>query len=662
MDSGKVVKFIKRTVISFCLFFFIAFPFKHLDFLIPGVTEIRPENVIPPVTGILFGVPGALGAALGNIAGDLIDGTTVYTFCFGFLANFLYAYLAHKMWYTWMERDGKVTYPQLYSFFSCMKFIVVILIDSLFVASMIMLLSEAIGMAKAHDVGLILFYGNFDFAVILGLPILATVSNYWTDYEVPPKRSLPEKWQFLDRGFSLIPAIVLVIGFWYYAYSRITDIMDPQLSAVLMYIIMILLGIYALRPRTAEIGEEKRRVAFSLKAKSSVMFQGIGFLLIIFVTAVTVYLNNKNADISRLEFWQDIYSVAGLSVNVVFGIILSTLFVVEKYVANPIEKMSDIVREYGQQDHLNHAGNKEMVMACRAIESKDEIGELAGGFGEMIEDIESYVNNLQAVTQEKQRISTELNLARRIQESFLPRKFPPFPQYADRFDLYALMDAAKEVGGDFYDFFLIDEDHLGLEIADVSGKGIGASLFMMISKSLIKTQVLNLRSLAAALEAVNKQICSNNEADMFVTVWLGILELSTGRMVAANAGHEYPMIMRRGGEFEMLKDKHGFVVGGMDTAVYHDYELKIEPGDRLFVYTDGVPEATNADNVQFGTERTLEALNKYKNENCLTLISGVKNAIELFVQDAPQFDDITMLAFTLLPEPGAAQPQEAEKS
>ena len=649
MDSRKVIKFLRRTLISFCLFFFIAFPFKHLDFLIPGVTEIRPENVIPPVMGILFGVPGALGAALGNIAGDLIDGTTVYTFCFGFLANFLYAYLAHKMWYTWFEREGTVNYPQIYSFYTCVKFITIIFVDSVFVAFMIMLLSEAIGMAKAHDVALILFYNNFDFAVILGLPILATVSNFWNDYEVPPKREISGKWQVPDRVFTLIPAVVLTLGFWYFAYSKLQDEMYPQLAAVIMYIIMILLVIYCFRPRTAEIEKEKKRVDFSLKAKSNILFQVVGILMVVFVVAVTWYLNTKNTQISRLELWQDIFSIAGLSFNFVFGIILASLFIVEKYLANPIEKMTDIVREYGHQDHLDHQGNKAMAAACRSIRSKDEIGELADGIAEMIEDVESYVNNLQAVTQEKQRISTELNLARRIQESFLPRVFPPFPEYTQYFDLYASMDAAKEVGGDFYDFFLTDEDHLGLVIADVSGKGIGASLFMMISKALIKNQAMNAESPAAALEAVNRQICANNEADMFVTVWLGILELSTGRLIAANAGHEYPALMRRDGSFELFKDKHGFVIGGMDGVKFKNYELTLEPGDRLFVYTDGVAEATDAVNEQFGTDRMLTALNQHKLESCMDLISGVRDAIEEFVNGAPQFDDITMLTITFRP-------------
>ena len=244
---------------------------------------------------------------------------------------------------------------------------------------------------------------------------------------------------------------------------------------------------------------------------------------------------------------------------------------------------------------------------------------------------------------ERERIASDLHMANQIQTSVLPHEFPPFPE-KNEFELFAMMKPAREVGGDFYDFFLIDDDHLCLVIADVSGKGIPASLFMMNSKVLIKSFASGNNSPAEVLEKVNKEICENNQMEMFVTVWLGVLELSTGKIVASNAGHEYPVIGHAGGEFELIKDRHGFVVGGMDDVKYKDYELQLEPGDKLFVYTDGVPEATNVKNELFGTDRMLDALNADSYAPVEELLRNVRKAVSEFTAGAEQFDDLTMLA------------------
>ncbi len=243
---------------------------------------------------------------------------------------------------------------------------------------------------------------------------------------------------------------------------------------------------------------------------------------------------------------------------------------------------------------------------------------------------------------ETSRIETELNMAKHIQENMLPNIFPAFPDRSD-FEIYASMNPAKEVGGDFYDFFLVDDNHLVMVMADVSGKGVPAALFMMVSKSLIQNTALLGISPKEILETVNDQICKNNRDEMFVTVWLGILNLTTGDMVCANAGHEYPAIKNADGRFELLKDKHGVVVGAMEGMKYKEYELKMTPGSKIFVYTDGVPEATNKDEELFGTDRMIIALRSSENKSPEDILSGITSAVEDFVGEAPQFDDLTML-------------------
>ena len=253
------------------------------------------------------------------------------------------------------------------------------------------------------------------------------------------------------------------------------------------------------------------------------------------------------------------------------------------------------------------------------------------------------MEDLTNVTIEKERIHTELNMASQIQEGMIPGIFPAFPDRQE-FEIFASMDPAKEVGGDFYDFFLIDDDHLGLVMADVSGKGVPAALFMMASKILINNfTFLENATPSSVLERVNHSICQSNKAELFVTVWLGILELSTGKLKAANAGHEYPAIQRTGGGFEIYRDKHSFVVGGMDGIRYKEYDLQLCPGDSIFLYTDGVTEATDSNSRLFGTDRMLSALNEAPDEKPNVILQNVKNEINTFVGNAPQFDDITML-------------------
>ena len=263
--------------------------------------------------------------------------------------------------------------------------------------------------------------------------------------------------------------------------------------------------------------------------------------------------------------------------------------------------------------------------------------------------IRAYIRRKMRILEEKhredakrERLESELQMAAQIQSSMLPRSFPAFPERKE-FDLFASMDPAKEVGGDFYDFFLIDDDHLGLVIADVSGKGIPAALFMTVSKAAVKNCAMSGLSPAAALESVNRQVCSNNPEDMFVTVWLGVLEISTGRLTAANAGHEYPALKTPEGGFALYKDPHGLVIGGIDDMIYREYELRLTPGSKLFVYTDGVPEATNRDNELFGSERMLAALNLNADAGPEELLRNVRRAVDAFVGDAEQFDDLTML-------------------
>jgi len=346
-------------------------------------------------------------------------------------------------------------------------------------------------------------------------------------------------------------------------------------------------------------------------------------------------------DFSLIEFLKFQGSLLGL-------ILLFTIFIsatmailqaktIDKAIVTPIEVIGEKTLNYAKS---NHMGKLEEYLLPVVQNPVSELECLSVNINQMMNEIDNYIENIKNITAERERIETELSVATTIQAGNLPKVFPTTKE----FDLFASMTPAKEVGGDFYDFFMVDDDHLGMIIADVSGKGVPGAMFMMISKVLLENTAKTGKSPKETLEIVNNQLCENNEAEMFVTVWYGVLDLNTGVITAANAGHEFPAVRHGDGNFELFQDRHGLVLAGMEGSRYREYQFTLEKGDSLFVYTDGVAEATSAENELFGTERMLDALNIDPRCDVRTRLTNVKSGIDAFVKEAPQFDDITMLS------------------
>lgn len=313
------------------------------------------------------------------------------------------------------------------------------------------------------------------------------------------------------------------------------------------------------------------------------------------------------------------------------------LVLIQRYVINPVREIEKKVCEFAASDHSD--GCSQYFIK---LNTNDELNDVASSFNRMMEEIENYISNLEHVTAEKERISAELNVATQIQASMLPSIFPPFPNRSE-FNIYASMEPAKEVGGDFYDFFMVDDDRLAVVMADVSGKGVPAALFMVIAKTLIKNYTQEGNSPSDVFTSVNAQLCENNDAGMFVTAWMGILEISTGKFTYVNAGHNPPLLKKADGSFEYLKGRSGFILAGMEETQYRQSELFLEKGDMLYLYTDGVTEATSTDEELYGEQRLQNILDRNANCSLDVLLREVKNDIDLFVNGAEQFDDITML-------------------
>ncbi len=362
-------------------------------------------------------------------------------------------------------------------------------------------------------------------------------------------------------------------------------------------------------------------------------------------TGVAPVLDEDGNAIAEVQYILDMAEVRAYLNNVLIKMLLISfaitvlamvgyMFFVRKAVTVPVGRLAQFTQQI--------TGADSFAKQRADIRTGDEIEALNDSFNYMLDELCIYIDNLSKVTAEKERIGAELNIATQIQADMLPRIFPPFPDRKE-FDLYASMDPAKEVGGDFYDFFLVDQDHIALVMADVSGKGVPAALFMVIAKTLIKNQAQLGRSPSEILKNVNDQLCEGNEAELFVTVWLAVIEISTGRGLAANAGHEHPVLRRANGQYELVQYRHSPAVATMEGLKFREHEFLLHPGDSLFVYTDGVPEATNAKNELFGTDRMLAALNAEADASPERILKNVRESVDAFVKEAEQFDDLTML-------------------
>ena len=325
-------------------------------------------------------------------------------------------------------------------------------------------------------------------------------------------------------------------------------------------------------------------------------------------------------------------------ITLVFTVIY--LLLVNNIVVRPIKQMT-AATEVFISAREDERGAQSPISAL-SVNTKDELQTLCESLKQMESDLNSHIENLKKVTAEKERIGAELDVATHIQKSMLPCIFPPFPDRKE-FDIFATMNPAKEVGGDFYDFFMVDDSHLAVVMADVSGKGVPAALFMVIGKTLIKDHTQPGVSLGEVFSKVNNMLCDFNSEGLFITAFEGVLDLKTGEFRYVNAGHELPFICKQSEGFEAYKIRAGFVLAGMEDLRYREGTLQLAPGDRIFLYTDGVPEATNGNNELYGMERLNHILNQNIQATPEKVLEEVKADVDRFVGDAPQFDDITML-------------------
>ena len=368
--------------------------------------------------------------------------------------------------------------------------------------------------------------------------------------------------------------------------------------------------------------QPEQRVEGDIYGKPSfLMYSETEGYYIIAVMSKEEALFTKSASVYMLAFME----------TLVFAALFANIFVlIKKLVVKNIRKINESLAQITE-------GNLNVTVDVR---DNEEFASLSDDINSTVATLKRYIDEAAA------RFDKDLEIAKKIQHSALPSVFPPYPNRKD-FSIFASMDAAKEVGGDFYDFYLLDENHLAFVVADVSGKGVPGAMFMMTSKTLIKSHAESGLPVDEVFTQVNEQLCENNEAGMFVTAWMGILDLETGLIRYANAGHNPPVVRHKDGTYEYLKSRANFVLAGMEGIRYKEQQLQLQQGDEIYLYTDGVTEAHNIDKELFGEERLLESLNETAGMTVDEICRKVKADVDIFQGEAEQFDDITMLCVRL---------------
>lgn len=646
---------LKRMLISGIVFLAVATPFRMLFSLIPGVTEVRPANMLPVVFGILWRPAGAWGTAIANTCSDIFTAHASFRLWGpGFIINFFYSYLPYKLWYSSRDRDNQVMAPTLESVAQIIKYIYVCFLDSVVITVCLGLLFEALGFQNYKDSVVLLFFNNFDFAVVLGVPMILLMTNLrfldpWEPANCPNPKGEPKLKVFDWLLYGAAAGGVLYLAAGKQANVTLSLGADWFFLTLILAILLSCLAkpVYPLQRQK----ESERLAGMSIRAKVMVGFLMLSVTFVIIIGAAVWLFSNEQGQ-NRWDLWQNIYTMMGVAINFLFVVSIVFLRYVEKNITGPLELLSAVTGQFAGFDHKDVENSRVFIGEFHPAKTGDEIEKLSGSFKEMMTDITDYVENLQTITAEKERISAELGIATQIQADMLPRIFPAFPD-REEFDIYASMNPAREVGGDFYDFFLIDDSHLAVVIADVSGKGVPAALFMVIAKTLIKNHAQFGSDPADIFTITNNQLCEGNEAGLFVTAWLGVLNLLTGEFVYVNAGHNPPLLKQAGGEFEYLKSPAGFVLAGMEDIRYTQRSTWFSKGDKLILYTDGVTEAENKEQEEYGSGRLRETVNRGKEKDAKTLVTEICRSVADFAGGAQQFDDITVVSLVYEgPSPG----------
>ncbi len=629
-----------RIIVSSIIFVLASVISAKINIYNTNIVKINPQSAIPPVLGLYFGTSGALGVGIGSVIQNILSRNyNIKYIMIKSVVEFFYAYVPYKLWYTFNIKD-KCDIPNLNNIKSIFRYIFLILID--FIAVYIM--NEFINGLfnnNAVDFGFLVLnmFNDFNYVIMIGVAAVVAISTTNIRPDIP--KSTWNIRKSMHYEFFIYTIIILdILGACYFGKTDDNNIMSYIVAFNLFLMIVFIFMPIGNKANIVEIS--KTRGVFSLKGKIT-----IGFLIfsVVFtsVLAVVTHLAFNTTVYAGYTTYKKINILIGLSGYFVFAITLLVLQYVQNKITNPIQILFNAVEGFTRKRYEKNINDEELIKQCDSIKTGDEIEELAIAFGKMMRDMKDYVKNLSTATARIEKEAAELAVARKIQESMLPSKFPE----NDEFEIYASINPAKEVSGDFYDFFIVNENYLVFLIADVSGKGVPAALFMMTAKTTIKNLLNKSDDISDVISKVNNALCENNDTLMFVTAFIAVVDLNKGIMTYVNAGHNPPLIRRANGEFDYMNVKNNCILAIMPNAEFEEQIIKLQNGDMLFAYTDGITEAINSEGDLFGIERLKESLNREVNEftNVYNIVPLVEDNIAAYRDGEEQNDDITMIVF-----------------
>ena len=596
---------------------------------------LTPHVGVLLVSGLLFGPYGAIGSVVANFLCDLIRGYDPIFALLSAIVSFAISYLAYKLWYNKYKKRIEVTIPKLNNTTNILLFIGIVLICGVLYGKLHGQLSYLIYPDTIPIENLIEFRYSLNFinsSIIFGI-IGIWLSNKH-DLTLKPKKSKKEFNEQLYRilGILLVSALILTLIINY------CIVLNSYVIFTEFIIITLILLAYLTKPITVDV---------SIKNSKSIPedIMNIFHLTILFIIILGIIISYDHILITAIDdfFPLDINEII-ISMMILIDILLLIFFIPSFAVLKYIEiKVIDPILSFSKIENFIHKNEK--IESERLVDiyseyvtEETEIGTLARSYTDLINFNNSYIKNIQEIEGEKERIKAELNIATKIQAANLPTA----PIENKDYVVKGYSHPAKEVGGDFFDYYQLDEDNLAIVIGDASGKGVPAALLAMISQVMIKQLLKSELNPSKVLYSINNQLCENNPESMFITLWLGIYNRTTKRLTFSNAGHNPPLV-KENGEFRYLDIDRGIVLGIMDDFEYANEEITLS--NEIVIYTDGITDANNNDNEMYGEDRLLNFFNGFKLDK--DPIRPLLDDINDFTRDAQQYDDMTLLYLRL---------------
>ena len=633
MISSKVKELFTKKWFIFIFTFALELIFNYLfEVQHIGGYYIYADIALGPIFGLMFGPTGALGFAFGTLVGELLEGIALPAPLIDFTITFFISVLTYRLWYTTFNKWKKDT-PRFNSTYNIIKFLsITILISIVYFSFLVISFSLFHNLSYSYSISDVDFNVPYmlniiTFTIIFGLLLISSFNILKIPLQTPKKRISK-----ININQNYLLAVLLICTGYFLFKEFIMNIKSVRYFFMFVTIVTSILLYF----NTFDVTVKPKNDNYSIIEEMILIFLSI--------ITLTIVLNFNYFNMLILSYVPEIdpsYQILIiLSFTSVFILLVSLIYIrfVENTITNPLYDMINTADNYFKTKNKVESVHK----LKKYIKNDDSVGLLVNSFVTLYDKIRTNLNQLQITTSEKEKFKTEFDVASNIQSNMLPKNFDELSKN-ESFEIYAYMKPAKEAGGDFYDYFKIDEDHVYFVIGDVSGKGIPSTLFMVKTMYLIENHIKFNDDLSQVIEGVNDLAYERNKEDLFVTTWLGKLNLKTGKLSYVNAGHNQPLIKHDADNFEYMQTRPNLVMGGMEGIHYNEHEINLNAGDMIFLYTDGVTEANDNFKGFYGKNRLKEIINKNKDKKLKDIINEITEDIDKFCNNNEQYDDTTML-------------------